>query len=340
MGSLRCGRCGVMYNDIESRCPQCGAPNYRMNNEATKTLPDGGYSGIGSPMGSVPPPYNQPPQRYARQPQRPVMPPPPPPHRQVSHKNNGSDGKVWIYVVMSVVILALLGVIVYLIIDDRGDRSDARMEEIVTVATLGNPRWSADVTENEKSTIRGLLNEMVDVGGFHISKFEITQSQWEAVMGTSVYGQSAKHGGARMTGVNDRFPMYYVNQREADEFCRELSRKTGLNFNLPTESQWENAARAGGRENYTYSGADYIYSVAWFGEDHNTGQLHKVGSLSPNGLGIYDMSGNVWEWCRETALIKGGCIMHDESKCRISWRWSEPNYHKGFNRGGFRIVME
>lgn len=224
------------------------------------------------------------------------------------------------------------------------------------VASLTSPKWSASVTEQQKAIINQLLGEMVCVEGgvfamgqrssaqsvnnYYISKYEITQSQWEAVIGTTVSQQRLKHSGDRLTGVGSDLPMYYVNQNEAKDFCAELSRITGLSFDLPTEAQWEYAAKGAGNDNYIYSGSDYLHQVAWYGENYAYGSVHPVGQLAANSLGIYDMSGNVWEWCRETSILRGGCILHDESKCRVTWSWSEPNYYKGFNRGGFRIVME
>ncbi len=93
--------------------------------------------------------------------------------------------------------------------------------------------------------------------------------------------------------------MYDVNWDEAMAFCEELSRQTGKKYCLPTEAQWEYAARGGNRNDGTkYSGSYSIDAVAWY--DGNSGNsTHIVGSKRPNGLGLYDMSGNVEEWCKD-----------------------------------------
>ena len=245
-------------------------------------------------------------------------------------------------------------------VSDREETIDVDGTEVVTgidgQPSLTNPFWATDVTESQKEVIKGLLDDMVEVPGgafamgtkgsarsvedYHIGKYEITQRQWEAVMNTTVSQQKAIHSGDKLLGVGDNLPMYYVNQSEAKDFCDQLSRKTGLTFKLPTEEQWEYAAKGAGRDNTQYSGSNYISEVAWCGENYAYASVHPVGQLSPNSLGIYDMSGNVWEWCREEAVLRGGCILHDESKCSTTWRFSDPKFYKGYNRGGFRIVME
>ena len=256
---------------------------------------------------------------------------------------------------VALVIALLVAAFAFNIID-FGRGGGATDEDIVLTPSLENPKWDSSVSESQKQVISGLLKNMVKVpngvfamgtkcsarsmSSYYIGKYEITQSEWEAVMGTTVSAQRSLHSGDRLAGIGDNLPMYFVNQSEAKRFCEELSRKTGLVFNLPTEEQWEYAAKGAGNDNTRYSGSNNVYEVAWCGEPYAYGNVHQVGSLSPNSLGLYDMSGNVWEWCRETAIIRGGCILHDESKCKVTWRWSEPNFHKGFNRGGFRIVME
>lgn len=365
MSEVKCVKCGLSYDSMITRCPKCGMPNGLMNDDCTRTMPVGGFSPLANGA-NVPPPLHgatpsyQPPRQQP--PQRPPQPPryqrPPAPQRPQPKKSGGNN--VLLFVILGIVVVLLVAVVLYLFLvkNTSSDERSASEEysQNTGVASLHNPHWATDVTEADKSAIDELLGSMVQVDGgsfsmgksgsyttvssFHIGKYEVTQRQWEAVMGTSVYQQQAKHSGSRMTGVGDRYPMYYVNQDEAKEFCRELGRKTGLTFNLPTEAQWEYAAKGGGRDNYTYSGSDYVYDVARYGKGYNNGTAAPVGDLLPNSLGLYDMSGNVWEWCRETSVIRGGCFMHDASKCQVTWSWHEPKSYKGFNRGGFRIVME
>ncbi len=129
----------------------------------------------------------------------------------------------------------------------------------------------------------------VTLSSFHISKFEVTQALWKAVMGDS---------GIPSFGSSDNSPKIGVSWFEANEFLCRLNRITGRSFRLPTDAEWEFAARGGnaGKENnYRYSGSNNADDVAW--HSGNSGNRpHEVGTKAPNQLGIYDMSGNAWEW--------------------------------------------
>ena len=199
----------------------------------------------------------------------------------------------------------------------------------------------------------------VIVDGFYIGMLEVTQSQWEKVVGTSISQQRNKKGSDySLYGVGPDYPMYYVSWDEAMEFCRLLSNKTGRTYTLPTEAQWEYAARGGNKnEGAKYAGSNMIDAVAWY-TDNSGGSTHIVGSKRANALGIYDMSGNVWEWCKDwyassyvsydtnnpvgpssgsDRVNRGGGWNNGASYCRVA---SRNYYSPGFRYGGFgfRVV--
>ena len=153
-------------------------------------------------------------------------------------------------------------------------------------------------------------------------------------------------------------PVLYVSWNDANEFCKWLCQKTGKTFHLPTEAEWEYAARGGGKSvGYKYSGSDNINDVALYA-DNSGGNTHAVGTKQPNELGLYDMSGNVWEWCSDwygsygsgaqtnpegpssgsLRVLRGGSWNNYARHCRVSIRY-------GFNQGdrydrlGFRLSM-
>lgn len=129
---------------------------------------------------------------------------------------------------------------------------------------------------------------LVTLKGFFIGKTEVTQALWRAVMGNN---PSYFKG--------DNLPVEHVSWDDYQEFIRELNKVTGENFRLPTEAEWEYAARGGNKSRgYKYSGSNIVTDVAWYNEN-SRGKTHPVATRSPNELGIYDMSGNVWEWCSD-----------------------------------------
>ena len=180
---------------------------------------------------------------------------------------------------------------------------------------------------------------------YYIGQTEVMQKLWKAVMG---YNPSTKKCPKR--------PVTNVNYYEVQEFLRRMDSITGMQFRLPTEEEWEYAARGGKyTKGFIYSGGKEVDRVARHKE--NTSRLKKVKKRSANELGIYDMSGNVWEWCSskyhyfdkernaslgkdgQMYIIRGGGWQLPPSSCRVSWRGKRlPDLKNSF--GGFRLCLD
>jgi formylglycine-generating enzyme required for sulfatase activity len=187
----------------------------------------------------------------------------------------------------------------------------------------------------------------VTVSSFSIGKYEVTQAQWKLIMGSN----PSKFQG-------DNLPVENVSWHDAQEFIARLNDTTGKRYRLPTETEWEYAARGGAKSRgYKYSGSHNLNSVAWF-EDNSGYSTHPVGSKLPNELGIYDMSGNVYEWCSDGydsypasaqqdpvgagsgsyRVIRGGCRGSSATDCRVAYR-SFKSPGSRYSLFGFRVVL-
>ncbi|MBP3763697.1 MAG: formylglycine-generating enzyme family protein [Bacteroidales bacterium] len=191
----------------------------------------------------------------------------------------------------------------------------------------------------------------VSVGSFYIARHEVTQALWTAVMG----GNPSKFSGS------DSLPVDCVSWDEARQFALLLSQMTGHRFRLPTEAEWEYAARGGRRSRRNpFAGSDRkgLDASAWYCVN-SQGSTHPVGQLQPNELGLYDMSGNVAEWCLdwmseyspeaqdnprgprqgEHRVLRGGHYNSTSSACTVYDRgWYIPSGK--YEYYGFRIIME
>ena len=221
--------------------------------------------------------------------------------------------------------------------------------------TMGSPNGVGEDDEHPQ--------HQVTLDGYWIAETEVTQALWTAVMGTTVTQQRDKRDKSlSLFGTGDNYPMYYVSYEEALDFCKELNALTGnkYKFTLPTEAQWEFAARGGNKSNdFKYSGSTSVDKVAWYNGNSGS-KTHEVKGKAPNELGLYDMTGNVFEFCldwysssyysnspsknpqgpssgSERISRGGGWSSSNESGCRVTRRICDSPSIR-FMDSGFRIV--
>lgn len=182
----------------------------------------------------------------------------------------------------------------------------------------------------------------VTLSAYHIGETEVTQELWEAVMGSNP---------SNFKGANR--PVETVSWDDCQTFISKLNALTGKNFRLPTEAEWEFAARGGNKSNrFKYSGKNTLGNVAWF-RDNSAKETHPVMTKSANELGLFDMSGNVWEWCQDWygdyesssqtnptgpstgsyRVSRGGGWLNFARRCRVLFRAYGVPDSKGFNLG-------
>ncbi|MEZ4772295.1 MAG: SUMF1/EgtB/PvdO family nonheme iron enzyme [Bacteroidia bacterium] len=210
-------------------------------------------------------------------------------------------------------------------------------------------------------------NYEVTLSPYHIGKYPVTQALWSALMPKNP---------SWFKGPNR--PVENVSWFDAAKFCNALSKNQGLEevyafrreevtanhkvkgFRLPTEAQWEYAARGGTHhiDNYEYSGEKNLHAVGWY-RDNSHNQTQPIGLKDPNQLGIYDMSGNVWEWCGDwygnypesvqqdppgplkgsNRVLRGGSWYGDSGSCRVTHRYRiMPEYRHDIV--GFRVARQ
>jgi formylglycine-generating enzyme required for sulfatase activity len=140
---------------------------------------------------------------------------------------------------------------------------------------------------------------------FYLGRYEVTQAQWDAVLNENPYNRDRSNPYYNLQGMRERITRpdhpATVSWNDAQEFITALNRMEGGNrYRLPSEAEWEYAARAGTETRYSFGNSDTgLESHAWFGGDFDTGGTHPVGQKRPNPWGLYDIHGNAWEWVRD-----------------------------------------
>ncbi len=208
---------------------------------------------------------------------------------------------------------------------------------------MGCGSWTSDCQDDEKPV------HTVTVSSFYMSSTEVTQELWVSIMGTNP---------SNFKG--DDLPVESVSWNDIQEFLKRLNSQTGQYYRLPTEAEWEYAARSGGKKEKFAGTNSNLDDYAWYG-DNSGSKTHPVGQKIPNGLGLYDMSGNVWEWCSDWydgnyyktspdkdpkgaysgsyRVLRGGSWSFIDYVCRSSDRfWFNPDYR--FNYNGFRFARD
>ena len=199
----------------------------------------------------------------------------------------------------------------------------------------------SDAESGEKPT------HQVTLSDYYIGETEVTQELWQAVMGSNP---------SDFSGTN--LPVETVSWDDCQTFITKLNQLTGKNFRLPTEAEWEYAARGGQKsKGYKYAGSNTLSDVAWY-RDNSSSKTHPVKQKQANELGLYDMSGNVWELCQDwydnygsaaqtnpigpssgfTRLNRGGSWLSSASGCRVAYRYSDSPGYRGCDLG-FRVVL-
>jgi formylglycine-generating enzyme required for sulfatase activity len=211
---------------------------------------------------------------------------------------------------------------------------------------MGSPEDEKDRLENE-----GPRHEVTISKAFHIGAYDVTQEQYERIMGTNP---------SQFKGAQN--PVENVSWDDAAEFCKKLSQATGKTVRLPTEAQWEYACRAGSKTRFSY-GDDPDYAnlgdYAWYNANSES-KTHPVGQKKPNAWGLYDVHGNVWQWCSDwyadsyananntnpegpgtgsNRVLRGGSWDYTPQRCRSALRyWFAPDFRSTLF--GFRVVVD
>lgn len=226
-------------------------------------------------------------------------------------------------------------------------QSFVTMNDTIMVPVKGGSFEMGSTTgkKDERPVHTVMLND------FMIGKYEVTQGLWQEVMGSL----------PKDCNDGPMYPVYNVNDESVTLFLQRLNKLTGKTYRLPTEAEWEYAARGGKQSRaYKYCGSDSLNEIAWYAP--NAGKkTHPVGQKKPNELGLYDMSGNVWERCadwyqanfykhstdknplqqqkRMFRVVRGGSWRSEEQRCQARARNIDV-YDHHISNGGLRLVLD
>ena len=218
---------------------------------------------------------------------------------------------------------------------------------------MGSPESEEGRRENETQ------HEVTISNDYYLGAYEVTQTQYQTVIGNN----PSCYQGALVGNQNADLPVENVSLDDAVEFCKKLTelpeeKKAGRVYHLPTEAQWEYACRAGSKTIYSFDDEEGLLpEYGWF-KRNSSQRTHTVGLLEPNAWGLYDMHGNVWEWCSDwygeypkgavsdptgptmgtDRVNRGGCWLYLAANCRSASRnWAKSSYQDGLL--GFRVAL-
>ena len=218
---------------------------------------------------------------------------------------------------------------------------------------MGSPESEEGRRENESQ------HEVTISNDYYIGAYEVTQTQYQTVIGNN----PSCYQGALVGNQNADLPVENVSLDDAVEFCKKLTempeeKKAGRVYRLPTEAEWEYACRAGSKTIYSFDDEEGLLpEYGWF-KRNSSQRTHTVGLLEPNAWGLYDMHGNVWEWCNDwygeypkgavsdptgptmgtDRVNRGGCWLYLAANCRSASRnWAKSSYQDGLL--GFRVAL-